>query len=178
MSPSGRLMAFGDCYTDCINADIGLLDMERKEAFWGSFAFQGEGAATPMMNSFTFGPTDELLLIESQGGKVQLWDTEGRAEMGLPLWHPADADFLAFSPDGTHLAAAGYDWGDAEDGSDAGLFLRLWDLRPSTWIRQACEMVNRNLSPQEWEVFMDDRPYTCTCPSLPPHPDTDLATCP
>ncbi|NNF58087.1 MAG: NACHT domain-containing protein [Rhodothermaceae bacterium] len=178
MSPSGSLMAFGDCYTDCINADIGLLDLGRAVAFWGSFAFQGEGAETPMMESFTFSPSDDLLVIESQGGELQLWDVAAREELGLPLQHPADTDFLTFSPDGTRLAVAGYDWGAQEDGSDAALFLRLWDLRPTTWAQQACTVVNRNLSVQEWEVFMGDRPYACTCSTLPPHPSTDLATCP
>ncbi len=167
LSPSGDLMAFGDCYTDCIHINIGLLDLERRDAFWGSFDFGGG-----MMRSLSLSPDSRLLVIEYQGGGVQLWDIAGREELGAPFPHPGDVDLLAFSPDGTYLATAGYDFGTQ------ALFMRRWDLRTSSWTEQACRLVNRNLSTQEWSALLGDRPYACTCPNLPPHPSTGLPACP
>ncbi|WP_420456327.1 caspase family protein [Rubrivirga sp.] len=171
IGPSGTLMAFGDCYTDCVHINIGLVDLTRRDAFWGSFDFKGG-----MMRSFTFSPDDRFLAIEYQGGDVQLWDVAGREPLDAVLSHPGDVDLLAFSPDGSHLVTAGYDYGTQDD--DGALFMRRWDLRPSSWMDQGCQQVNRNLSAQEWSALMGDRPYACTCPGLPPHPSTGLAACP
>ena len=170
ISPSGDFMAFGDCYIDCVHINIGLVDLTRRDAFWGSFDFGGG-----MMRSFTFSPDDRFLAIEYQGGNVQLWDVAGREPLDAVLPHPGDVDLLAFSPDGSRLTTAGYDYGAGDGGA---LFVRQWDLRPSSWMDQGCQQVNRNLSAQEWSALMGDRPYACTCLGLPPHPSTGLPACP
>ncbi len=59
---------------------------------------------------------------------------------------------LAFSPDDTQLAVAG----------DFGVLI--WDMRLDSWIEAACEIANRNLTPEEWNTFLIDFPYRETCP--------------
>jgi WD40 repeat protein len=39
------------------------------------------------------------------------------------------------------------------------------DTRPEHWIRIACTIVGRNLTPDEWSDAFDNRPYRETCPS-------------
>jgi hypothetical protein len=46
--------------------------------------------------------------------------------------------------------------------------IRLWDMRLSSWRRQACALANRNPSKLEWGQFIGpSRPYERTCPNLP-----------
>ncbi|OQY57333.1 MAG: hypothetical protein DRR08_00195 [Candidatus Parabeggiatoa sp. nov. 2] len=43
----------------------------------------------------------------------------------------------------------------------------MWDVSPESWVKQACAIVNRNFSQQEWQHYMGNRPYEKTCPDLP-----------
>ena len=63
----------------------------------------------------------------------------------------------AFSPDGTLLATAGV--------NTLGM---LWDVDPAVWRRRACEIVGRNLSREEWKLYLPPgTPYRATCPEWP-----------
>jgi hypothetical protein len=37
----------------------------------------------------------------------------------------------------------------------------------NSWIKRACAIANRNLTRNEWESYMGDRPYRKTCRNLP-----------
>ena len=45
--------------------------------------------------------------------------------------------------------------------------MRLWDVNPESWAKQACAIVNRNFSHYEWQKYMGNRPHEKTCPDLP-----------
>ena len=86
--------------------------------------------------------------------------------MGSPLWDSATGRPIArplqglpnvevgvrFTPDGTHLVAV-YDTGRAY----------LWDVRPPSWLRRACEVAGRTLTRQEWGDVLPDRQYQPAC---------------
>jgi WD40 repeat protein len=63
---------------------------------------------------------------------------------------------VAFRPDGARLATASYD-GTA----------RPWD--PQRWVSPrpevVCDAVNRDLSKEEWNVYLPTEPYKQTCSS-------------
>ena len=60
----------------------------------------------------------------------------------------------AFSPDGRRLAVAGV----------VGLAM-LWDVDPAVWRRRACAIVGRNLTREEWKLYLPSSArYRATCP--------------
>lgn len=59
---------------------------------------------------------------------------------------------MAFSPDG-HLLATG-----SEDRT-----ANVWDMGVASWQRHLYDLAGRNLTRQEWDEFLPERPYQKTC---------------
>jgi hypothetical protein len=63
----------------------------------------------------------------------------------------------AFSPDGNRLAVAGVE-----------TLAMVWDIDPAAWRRRACAIVGRNLSREEWALYLPGvTPYRATCSEWP-----------
>ena len=63
----------------------------------------------------------------------------------------------AFSPDGKLLAVAGVE-----------TYAMLWEVDPAVWRRRACAIVGRNLSREEWDLYLPSgAPYRATCSEWP-----------
>ena len=108
-----------------------------------------------------FSPDGKRLASTSRDGTVILWDVN-RCK---PLVSLADdqgwVGGAAFSPDGKRLAVA----------SESHAVL-VWDLDALFDIdflkAEACHRANRNLTCDDWEIYIgDDDPYRKTCPALP-----------
>jgi hypothetical protein len=42
-----------------------------------------------------------------------------------------------------------------------------WDLDPTHWVTAACRMAGRNLTEEEWSIYISDlAPYHETCPGF------------
>ena len=39
----------------------------------------------------------------------------------------------------------------------------LWDVDPESWLRRACDLAGRTLTPEEWAEFLPGRPYEPAC---------------
>jgi WD40 repeat protein len=105
-------------------------------------------------------------------GATRLWDPETGMAYGdeleaapVPASRQPELELLppflfirnAFSPDGRFLVTSGAD-------SHA----MLWDLRLETWRTRACEIAGRNLTREEWRVYLPEgRPYRTTCKQWP-----------
>ena len=108
--------------------------------------------------SVAFSPDGRTLASGSGDGILTLWDISTRQPLGrLHDGHTAEVLGVAFSPDGKTLASS------SGDGT-----LVLWDLGLESWVARACRTANRNLTQEEWDLFIgSDIPYECTCPNLP-----------
>ena len=79
-------------------------------------------------------------------------DVAAHAPLGDPITQGGKS---ALRPDGHELAVA----------TPAGTVL--WDLDPEHWLKAACQVAGRNMTPQEWTTYIGDlAPYRQTCPAL------------
>jgi WD40 repeat protein len=86
-------------------------------------------------------------------GVVRLWDLPTQRQLGAPLpGLPGRLTVPQFTPDGRSLLAI----------TDAGRAY-LWDVRPSRWMRQACDVAGRALTRAEWQDALPGRDYAPAC---------------
>ena len=89
-------------------------------------------------------------------GTIRLWDLRTQQPIGAPLPGVPNRQVAPqFTPDGGHLLVIYGDQGRAFH----------WDVRPSTWARQACAVAGRTLTPSEWRDALPDRDYAPACTS-------------
>jgi WD40 repeat protein len=125
---------------------------------------------TGHVTGVAFDPTGSLFATTSAFGGTRLWDAATGLGYGDELTGSAipaslspsiDLPFLglrnAFSPNGKLLAVAGV--------NELGM---LWDVDPAVWRRRACAIVGRNLSREEWRLYLPPgTAYRATCPAWP-----------
>ncbi len=86
-------------------------------------------------------------------GVLRLWDLPTQRQIGAPLPSvPGRLTVPQFTPDGRSLLAI----------NDAGRAY-LWDVRPSSWLRHACDVAGRTLTHAEWQDALPGRDYAPAC---------------
>ena len=118
-----------------------------------------------------FDPDGSFLATTTSFGGTRLWDPATGLGYGDELVgerrgparsrRPSSFRFLglrnAFSPDGKLLAVAGVE-----------TRAMLWDVDPAVWRQRACAIVGRNLSREEWKLYLPSgTPYRATCSEWP-----------
>jgi WD40 repeat protein/DNA-binding SARP family transcriptional activator len=102
--------------------------------------------------SMSFSPDGSLLATAGSGGTATLWDVGSRKRIGPPLTGPSSPGVAVFAPTGHTLATA------LDDGT-----VLLWDMDPASWLKRACAVADRPLTPQEWQDLLPGRPYQPSC---------------
>jgi WD40 repeat protein/DNA-binding SARP family transcriptional activator len=107
------------------------------------------------VGSVAFDPYGRTLTTSASDGKVRLWDIAHLREIGPPLPgadNGSGTNVSAFDPSGNHLIAV-YDSGAAF----------IWDMEADHWKRQACAVVGRPLTREEWRELLPGRRYHPAC---------------
>lgn len=147
-SPTGRYLATGgwDYATRLWEPPHGATTT------WRSVArLQHDSGVTAV----AFSPDETLVATASYDHTARIWKTPTGEEVANFL-HRKEVMAVAFSPDGKLLATGSRDYA-----AQIGYFL-LEDLR-----REACQRLSRNLTLEEWRMYVPDEPYRKTCPHLP-----------
>ena len=125
---------------------------------------------TGLVTGASFDPAGSFLATTTLYGVTRLWDPATGLGYGdelaadprdTRLTANIDLPFLglrnAFSPDGKVLAVAGVE--------SRGM---LWDTDPAVWRGRACAITGRNLTREEWKLYLPaGTPYRATCSEWP-----------
>jgi WD40 repeat protein len=74
---------------------------------------------------------------------------------------------LEVDPRGIEDVAVGTSDGSTIVTFTEGTGVRKWNIAPERLLEHACKVVGRNLTQQEWDDVLPDRPYERTCPEYP-----------
>jgi WD40 repeat protein len=108
---------------------------------------------TEMVLWAALSPDGRMLAAGSNDGTLGLYDVASGRPLGVRLpGLPNRPVAPLFTPDGTHLLAISY----------GGPGYR-WDVRASSWMRQACAVAGRALTRAEWADVLPGRDYAPAC---------------
>ena len=107
---------------------------------------------TDSVNAVAFSPDGRTLAAGDDDGAVILWDVASRRDLGALTGTAIAVKSLAFDPDGRVLAFGGW-----------GLSVELRDVNVDSWRRYLCNLVDRDLTREEWKESVGKQEYRGTC---------------
>jgi WD40 repeat protein/class 3 adenylate cyclase len=143
-SPDGALLATGG----------GIGEVRFWDAETGARDGRSLIANAGWVESLAFDPSGRIVVSSGSDGTTRLIDVAGRVILGasLPGLDNVHED-AAFTPDGKRVIVM----------SDHGEGFA-WDVTLAGWERQVCAIAGRNLTRDEWDEFLPERPYEPVCP--------------
>jgi hypothetical protein len=111
------------------------------------------GLNIPPLTGVAFNREGSILGASALNGRIFLWDVERWEPIGSPgLRGDREALSIAFSPKDKMVASGS---------SQSALF---FDIGKETWRAEACAIVGRNMTREEWRKYLRPEPYRSTCP--------------
>jgi WD40 repeat protein len=142
-SPDGSLLATGG----------GTGEVRFWDADTGARNGRSVSANAGWVGHVAFDPAGRILVTSGTDGMTRLVDVAGRVILGTPLPGLDNVhNDAAFTPDGKRVLVM-TDHGDGF----------AWDATLAGWEKQACAVAGRNLTRDEWDVFLPERPYEPAC---------------
>jgi len=106
--------------------------------------------------SAAFSPDGEYVVSGSLDGTARVWEVASGQEIAR-MTHDSSVYSVAFSPNGTYVVSGSLD-GTA----------RVWVWQPQDVIANACAVMPRNLTRNEWKQYIGDAlDYQAVCENLP-----------
>jgi WD40 repeat protein len=115
---------------------------------------------TQAVSSVAFSGDGRILASGSADGNIRLWDVPTHELIGTLGSDQQAINSIALEPRTGILASVGAD--------DSLVF---WNVDFDEWIRRACRIANRNLTPKEWNTYLGAGPYRKSCPDFFSRPD-------
>jgi WD40 repeat protein/class 3 adenylate cyclase len=150
LSPDAKVLA-------SVSGDdvVRLWDVDSRRAF-------GEPLqARASLSAVRFSSNGSLAAVGTAKGAVALFDVANRQLLGEPfVGHSGNVYSVAFTSDGTGVVSGG------ADGRVLLWNVDLW-VDESALRERACDLVGRNLTPSEWELYLPGSSYRRTCEQWP-----------
>ena len=141
-SADGRTLTYGDQ-----RGRIWLIDAHGWQVRGRPLATNGS-----LVLATALSPDRRWLAVTAGDGTGTLWDLTAPQPFAAPLpGGPEDVVGAAFVNGGRQLLVLRRHGG------------AVWDPRPQTWMRHACTLAARTLTPAEWQRALGDRRYTPAC---------------
>ncbi len=143
-SPDGNLIASGSADNSII-----IWDVETGQPVGQRLSNHGGPVRRVAFNS-----DGKQLASAGLDNLVYLWDVGSGQAIGGPIaLYANNAMDVAFDPEGSHLVSS------SVDGT-----ITISDVELDSWIDRACDITNRNMRPEEWDLFFDQQSFRETCP--------------
>lgn len=155
-APEGRRVVVGD--------NTGIVKMFDVQSGLTIRTLSGHTSA---IEQITFNHAGSFMATASKDKTVRLWNLNRLKEQPLVLSDHRDWVWsVAFTPDDEQLLASVHSSTETVKGVEHTI--RAWPTKVSMMSGILCGNVKRNISNEEWEIFVgDDLPYESTCSSLP-----------
>jgi WD40 repeat protein len=158
-SPNGRYLAAGSGVHSFDGTDnhgtLSVSDtVSRTETV--QIAFDAE------VQNLLFSPDGNSIVSFGQSNIARIWDASTGTELSR-ITEGGTYDYIrtvSFSPSGKWVVT----------GSDLGL--KVWPWHPEDLTSGLCSRLPRNLTHEEWKLFLGNEPYRATCPNLPVEPES------
>jgi len=133
------------------------------DGFVNTWEWGAEGTAEPPtsrspihvseveVNSMAWSP-DGSYIATSGGETLRLYDPKTGRQIGSSVPASRLLPYVVFAPDGSKVVAA-----------DADAHVWVLPVALDAWEERACEVANRNFTPDEWDEFVTGRAFEEVC---------------
>lgn len=157
-SPEGRRVVIGD--------DRGIVKIFDLQLGSAIRTLSGHSSG---IEEIRFNHAGKFMATASKDKTVRLWDMSNLKEQPIVLSDHRDWVWSAtFSPDDEQLFASVHSATETIKGVEHTI--RAWPTKIPTMANMLCGFVSRNISREEWEIFVgEDLKYETTCSDYPPN---------